>query len=153
MNLELHVFTNSTINAPDTKIISQTYQSFQNIFGKNILPTVWCDPNPNISQAHQYILNLREIFPTVRLSQSLSDGYIKAINKSRAEYLFMLEHDWEFLPSITHTLEEVGAEFNVTRERIRQIEVKALEKIREHINLITFIFNVSIFRNNENQRV
>jgi RNA polymerase primary sigma factor len=36
---------------------------------------------------------------------------------------------------ITHTLEEVGAEFNVTRERIRQIEVKALEKIREHINI------------------
>lgn len=29
-----------------------------------------------------------------------------------------------------HTLEEVGKEFNVTRERIRQIEVKALRKIR-----------------------
>lgn len=33
---------------------------------------------------------------------------------------------------ITHTLEEVGKEFGVTRERIRQIETKALEKIREH---------------------
>ena len=29
-----------------------------------------------------------------------------------------------------HTLEEVGKEFNVTRERIRQIETKALRKIR-----------------------
>ena len=29
-----------------------------------------------------------------------------------------------------HTLEEVGKEFNVTRERIRQIEAKALRKIR-----------------------
>jgi len=36
---------------------------------------------------------------------------------------------------ITHTLEEVGKEFRVTRERIRQIEAKALQKIREHHKL------------------
>ena len=33
---------------------------------------------------------------------------------------------------ITHTLEEVGKEFGVTRERIRKIEAKAHEKIRQH---------------------
>ena len=32
----------------------------------------------------------------------------------------------------SHTLEEVGAEFSVTRERIRQIEAKALSKLRKH---------------------
>lgn len=36
---------------------------------------------------------------------------------------------------ITHTLEEVGREFGVTRERIRQIEAKSLERIREHRKL------------------
>lgn len=32
----------------------------------------------------------------------------------------------------SHTLEEVGQEFSVTRERIRQIEAKALSKLRKH---------------------
>ncbi len=36
---------------------------------------------------------------------------------------------------VTHTLEEVGEEFGVTRERIRQIESKALERIREHMDV------------------
>ncbi len=36
---------------------------------------------------------------------------------------------------ITYTLEKVGHVFGVTRERIRQIEAKALEKIREHEKL------------------
>jgi RNA polymerase primary sigma factor len=34
----------------------------------------------------------------------------------------------------SHTLEEVGQEFAVTRERIRQIEAKALAKLRKHKN-------------------
>jgi RNA polymerase primary sigma factor len=32
--------------------------------------------------------------------------------------------------STDHTLEEIGQDFDVTRERIRQIEAKALKKLR-----------------------
>lgn len=44
----------------------------------------------------------------------------------------ILEMRFGLEDGVTHTLEEVGKEFDVTRERIRQIEAKALEKIREH---------------------
>jgi RNA polymerase primary sigma factor len=36
---------------------------------------------------------------------------------------------------VMHTLEETGEEFGVTRERIRQIQAKALEKLRRHSDL------------------
>jgi len=44
----------------------------------------------------------------------------------------ILEMRHGLMDGIYHTLEEVGREFGVTRERIRQIEAKALEKIRFH---------------------
>ena len=44
----------------------------------------------------------------------------------------ILEMRHGLLDGITHTLEEVGVKFGVTRERIRQIEAKAHEKIRQH---------------------
>ena len=40
------------------------------------------------------------------------------------------------LDGVTRTLEEVGQEFGVTRERIRQIEAKALVKLKEHPDAI-----------------
>ncbi len=44
----------------------------------------------------------------------------------------ILEMRHGLIDGYTHTLEEVGKVFGVTRERIRQIEAKAHEKIRQH---------------------
>ncbi|HJK87734.1 MAG TPA: RNA polymerase sigma factor RpoD, partial [Candidatus Megaira endosymbiont of Hartmannula sinica] len=52
-----------------------------------------------------------------------------------------------------HTLEEVGMQFNVTRERIRQIEAKALRKLKHPTRskkIRSFLNNSSSFSNQNN---
>jgi RNA polymerase primary sigma factor len=44
----------------------------------------------------------------------------------------ILELRYGLIDGAQHTLEEVGKEFGVTRERIRQIEAKVHEKLRSH---------------------
>ncbi len=44
----------------------------------------------------------------------------------------IVEMRFGLLDGVSHTLEEVGKEFGVTRERIRQIEAKVLQKLRDH---------------------
>ena len=44
----------------------------------------------------------------------------------------IIEMRFGLADGIGHTLEEVGKEFGVTRERIRQIEAKVLQKMRDH---------------------
>ncbi|MBU0625668.1 sigma-70 family RNA polymerase sigma factor [Patescibacteria group bacterium] len=48
----------------------------------------------------------------------------------------ILEMRFGLVDGVSHTLEEVGQEFDVTRERIRQIEAKALDKIKEHPEIV-----------------
>lgn len=109
MDIELHMFTNSTVNAPDTWHIENTYKSFKDTFKVDIPVTVWCDRNPNKERCEEYIEALRKIFPRVETEVGgLSHGYHMAVRGSDKEFLFMLEHDWEFkAENIEHTLEQI----------------------------------------------
>ncbi|MBT3293487.1 RNA polymerase sigma factor RpoD [Candidatus Peregrinibacteria bacterium] len=49
----------------------------------------------------------------------------------------IVEMRFGLMDGIGHTLEEVGKEFGVTRERIRQIEAKVLQKMRDHPRSLT----------------
>ncbi|MDD5152405.1 MAG: sigma-70 family RNA polymerase sigma factor [Candidatus Pacebacteria bacterium] len=62
----------------------------------------------------------------------LSDQVKEILNDLSEKERKILELRHGLVDGIVHTLEEVGKEFGVTRERIRQIEAKAIEKIRSH---------------------
>ncbi|MEK7604689.1 MAG: sigma-70 family RNA polymerase sigma factor [Patescibacteria group bacterium] len=62
----------------------------------------------------------------------LSEQVRQILNDLSPKERRILEMRHGLMDGIYHTLEEVGREFGVTRERIRQIEAKALEKIRTH---------------------
>lgn len=62
--------------------------------------------------------------------QILRDYVQEAIKDLTPREQKILEMRFGLTDGVTHTLEEVGQEFDVTRERIRQIEAKALEKIQ-----------------------
>ncbi|MCR4334020.1 MAG: sigma-70 family RNA polymerase sigma factor [Patescibacteria group bacterium] len=71
--------------------------------------------------------------PVQESSERILQEQVRAIlNDLSPKERKILEMRHGLMDGIYHTLEEVGREFGVTRERIRQIEAKALEKIRTH---------------------
>jgi RNA polymerase primary sigma factor len=60
----------------------------------------------------------------------LTDQIHEILNDLSVKERKIIEMRYGLLDGVNHTLEEVGREFGVTRERIRQIEAKVHEKIR-----------------------
>ncbi len=81
----------------------------------------------------EFIKDEKSLTPTELTSQELLRDQIREIIQDLTEReRKILEMRFGLHDGVTHTLEEVGKVFSVTRERIRQIEAKALERIRLH---------------------
>ena len=52
-----------------------------------------------------------------------------------AETAYLIELTVAFLRDEPVTLREIGERYNVTRERVRQLEARLLEKIRQHLSV------------------
>jgi len=80
----------------------------------------------------EFIEDKKSISPFTASAQNLLKERLKEISRDltpREKQILAMR--FGLGDGITHTLEEVGKIFGVTRERIRQIQAKALEKIRK----------------------
>ena len=85
------------------------------------------------SRLSDFISDDKITSPDQEVSHSiLTDQIMEILDTLSEKERKILEMRHGLLDGTYHTLEEVGREFGVTRERIRQIEAKALEKIRMH---------------------
>ena len=112
LKIDLNLFTNCTKNhSGDASLIANTYYSFVTTFGLCNIENlrVFIDPEPSRENLSTYIDSILAAikFPRsidVITTNGLADGYIKSVNMGDSEYIFQLEHDWEFLPTIRHDL-------------------------------------------------
>jgi len=84
----------------------------------------------------EFIKDDKTIAPNTEASRNLLKDRLKEISgELTPRELKILGMRFGLEDGVMHTLEETGEEFGVTRERIRQIQAKALEKLRRHKEL------------------
>ncbi|MBU2007507.1 sigma-70 family RNA polymerase sigma factor [Patescibacteria group bacterium] len=85
------------------------------------------------STLEDFVEDVKNVTPDRSAALQLLKDYVKkVIAELTPREQKILEMRFGLVDGVAHTLEEVGREFNVTRERIRQIEAKALERIQKH---------------------
>ncbi|MFA5210938.1 MAG: sigma-70 family RNA polymerase sigma factor [Patescibacteria group bacterium] len=89
------------------------------------------DDDDDDTSLSDFIEDVKNISPSQAAGAELLKGYIQeAVTDLSPRERKILEMRFGLADGVTHTLEEVGKEFGVTRERIRQIEAKAIEKMQ-----------------------
>jgi RNA polymerase primary sigma factor len=79
----------------------------------------------------EFIADDKILRPDQEASRRILQDHIReALGELSEKERKILEMRYGLVDGVQHTLEEVGVEFNVTRERIRQIEAKVHEKLR-----------------------
>ncbi len=88
------------------------------------------------STLEDFIEDVHSITPDKAAArQILRERMQEIVSNLHAREQKILEMRFGLVDNVSHTLEEVGEEFGVTRERIRQIEAKALEKIAKSVGV------------------
>ena len=87
-------------------------------------------PRPSASQPRRPILRSRFKGFTLPLTLALADVTKDVLDSLTPREAKVLRMRFGIEMSTDHTLEEVGKQFDVTRERIRQIEAKAIRKLK-----------------------
>jgi RNA polymerase primary sigma factor len=83
-----------------------------------------------------FVEDVKNVAPDRAAALQLLKDYVRDVIKDLSpREQKILEMRFGLIDGVSHTLEEVGQEFDVTRERIRQIEAKALEKIQSHMGV------------------
>ena len=93
---------------------------------------------PEIVQRQEFILHVIEseeekfsetLSTGIQLLDMILDGIVKVLLTLAPREQQVLRFRWGLTDGRSRTLEEVGKEFKVTRERVRQVEAKALRKL------------------------
>ncbi|MEK7540885.1 MAG: sigma-70 family RNA polymerase sigma factor [Patescibacteria group bacterium] len=94
------------------------------------------DKDKQDSVLAEFIKDDKTIAPNTEAARNLLKERLKEISSELTpRELKILGMRFGLEDGVMHTLEETGEEFGVTRERIRQIQAKALEKLRKHVDL------------------
>lgn len=94
------------------------------------------DKDKQDSVLAEFIKDDKTLAPNVEATRKLLKERIAQISSELTQReLKILGMRFGLEDGVMHTLEETGEEFGVTRERIRQIQEKALEKLRRHADL------------------